>query len=84
MAAVHFSNPVTDILPAIAPIRDPAEPDVMRRPARDARVALVTWAFAWRMLAEGSVLAAGVLSAYLWMIWQEGAGPRATTTAFKG
>jgi Ca2+-transporting ATPase len=36
------------------------------------------------MLAEGSVLAAGVLSAYLWVIWQGGAGPRATTMAFMG
>lgn len=34
------------------------------------------------MLAEGALLAAGVLSAYLWAVWQVGAGPRAATIAF--
>src|SRR5262249_27226174 len=49
---------------------------------RDPSEALVTWRFGRRMLAEGAWLAAGVLSAYLWVIWQAGAGPRATTMAF--
>ena len=42
----------------------------------------MTWPFVLRMLAEGSLLAAGALSAYLWVIWQAGAGSRATTMAF--
>jgi Ca2+-transporting ATPase len=75
-------NLVTDILPAMALIRDPAEPDVMRRPPRDARDALVTWRFGRRMLAEGALLSAGVLGAYLWTVLQAGPGPRATTIAF--
>jgi P-type Ca2+ transporter type 2C len=79
---ILWVNLVTDILPAIALIRDPAEPDIMRRPPRDPRVALVTWRFGGRMLAEGAWLAAGVLSAYLWVIWQAGPGPRAATMAF--
>jgi P-type Ca2+ transporter type 2C len=78
---ILWVNLVTDILPALALIRDPAEPDVMRRPPRDPRQALVTWRFGRRMLAEGFVLAAGVLSAYLWVVWRDGAGPHANTVA---
>jgi Ca2+-transporting ATPase len=79
---ILWVNLVTDILPAVALIRDPAEPDVMRRPPRDPREPLVTWRLGGRMLSEGVLLAAGVLSAYLWAVWQEGAGPRASTLAF--
>ena len=79
---ILWVNLVTDILPAVALIRDPAEPDVMRRPPRDPGEALVTWRFGGRMLAEGALLAAGVLSAYLWVVWQAGSGPRASTMAF--
>jgi len=79
---ILWVNLVTDILPAVALIRDPAEPDVMRRPPRDPSEALVTWRFGGRMLAEGALLAAGVLSAYLWVVWQDGPGPRASTMAF--
>jgi Ca2+-transporting ATPase len=77
---ILWVNLVTDILPAMALIRDPAEPDVMRRPPRDPREALVTWRFGWRMLAEGLLLSAGVLSAYLWVVWREGTGSGAATT----
>jgi Ca2+-transporting ATPase len=79
---ILWVNLVTDILPAMALIRDPAEPDVMRRPPRDRPDALVTWRFGRRMLAEGALLSAGVVGAYLWAVWQDGPGPRATTIAF--
>jgi P-type Ca2+ transporter type 2C len=79
---ILWVNLVTDILPAMALIRDPAEPDVMRRPPRDREDALVTWRLGRRMLAEGALLSAGVLGAYLWAVWQDGPGPRATTIAF--
>ncbi|HET8576836.1 MAG TPA: cation-translocating P-type ATPase, partial [Methylomirabilota bacterium] len=79
---ILWVNLVTDILPAMALIRDPAEPNIMRRPPREPGEALVTWRFGGRMLAEGALLAAGVLSAYLWVVWQEGPGPRASTMAF--
>ena len=66
----------------MALVRDPAEPDVMRRPPRDPREPLVTWARGAHMLAEGACLAVGVLSAYLWVVFQHGVGPRAHTVAF--
>jgi P-type Ca2+ transporter type 2C len=79
---ILWVNLVTDILPAMALIRDPAEPDVMRRPPRQPGQALVTWRFGARMLGEAALLAAGVLSAYFWVVGQDGVGPRATTMAF--
>jgi P-type Ca2+ transporter type 2C len=78
---ILWVNLVTDILPALALIRDPGEPDIMRRPPRDPRQALVTWRFGRRMLVEGFVLAAGVLSAYFWITWSYGPGARANTVA---
>jgi Ca2+-transporting ATPase len=79
---ILWVNLVTDILPALALIRDPAEPDVMRRPPRNPQQALVTWRVGLRTLVEGVILAAGVLSVYFWIVARDGAGPRATTVAF--
>jgi P-type Ca2+ transporter type 2C len=79
---ILWINLVTDILPAMALIRDPAEPGIMRRPPRDPAEALVTWRFAARILGEGSLLAAGVLSAYFWVVWRDGVGTHASTMAF--
>ena len=63
---ILWVNLVTDILPAIALIRDPAAPDVMRRPPRAAGEAIVTWAFGGADPRRRALFAAGVLSAYLW------------------
>ena len=79
---ILWVNLITDILPAMALIRDPAEPDIMHRPPRDRRDALVTWRLGRRMLAEGMLLSAGVLGAYLWAVWQDGPVARANTVAF--
>jgi Ca2+-transporting ATPase len=79
---ILWVNLVTDILPAVALIRDPAEPDAMQRPPRNPAEALVTWQFGRRMLAEAGLLGAGVLSAYFAATWQAGPGPHATTVAF--
>src|SRR5215470_17345383 len=79
---ILWVNLVTDTVPALALVRDPAEPGVMARPPRDPSEALVTWRFGLRILVEGILLAAGVLGVYLWVVLQEGPGPRATTVAF--
>jgi Ca2+-transporting ATPase len=79
---ILWINLVTDILPAVALIRDPAEPDIMRRPPRDASTALVSWRAGGAMLLEGLLLAAGALSAYVVGTWQYGVGGRANTLAF--
>jgi Ca2+-transporting ATPase len=79
---ILWVNLVTDILPAMALIRDPAAPDVMRRAPRAAGEAIVTRAFGARILGEAGLLAAGVLSAHAWVLAQEGPSPRASTMAF--
>jgi Ca2+-transporting ATPase len=79
---ILWVNLVTDILPALALIRDPAEPGVMRRPPRDPREPIVTWGFGRRMVTEALILSLGVLSAYLVTVWRAGAGPQASTVAF--
>jgi Ca2+-transporting ATPase len=79
---ILWVNLVTDILPATALIRDPADDDVMQRPPRDPAEALVTWRSGARILGEGALLAAGVLSTYFWTVWREGPGASASTMAF--
>ena len=79
---ILWVNLVTDTLPAAALIRDPAEADVMRRPPRQVGEAVVTWRFGARMLGEGALLAAGVMSAYLYGVWRHGPGPAAGALAF--
>jgi P-type Ca2+ transporter type 2C len=79
---ILWINLVTDILPAVALIRDPAEPDIMRRPPRDPRAALVSRRAGGEMLVEGVLLSAGALTAYVWGIWQYGVGAQAGTLAF--
>jgi Ca2+-transporting ATPase len=79
---ILWVNLVTDILPAMGLIRDPAAADVMRRAPRAAGEAIVTWAFGVRILAEGALLAAGVLSAYFWAMAEGDSTTRANTIAF--
>jgi Ca2+-transporting ATPase len=79
---ILWVNLVTDILPATALIRDPADPSVMQQPPRDPAEALVTWRFGARVLGEGALLAAGVLGVFLWTAWTEGQTARAGTMAF--
>ena len=79
---ILWVNLVTDILPATALIRDPADDDAMRRRPRDPAEALVTWRSGTRILGEGALLAAGVLSIYLWTVWRDGPGASASTMAF--
>jgi P-type Ca2+ transporter type 2C len=79
---ILWINLVTDILPAVALIRDPAEPDIMRRPPRDPRAALVSRRAGVEMLVDGVLLSAGALTGYVWGIWQYGVGAHAGTLSF--
>ena len=81
---ILWVNLVTDILPALALIRDPADPEIMEGPPLDPAEALITWRFGARILGEGALLAAGVLGTYLWVVWNEGPGAPAATMAFMG
>jgi P-type Ca2+ transporter type 2C len=79
---ILWINLVTDIAPAVALIRDPAEPDIMRRRPHTPGAALVSWRAGSAMMIEGMLLSAGALSAYGWGIWQYGVGAHAGTLAF--
>ncbi|HEX3177605.1 MAG TPA: cation-transporting P-type ATPase [Methylomirabilota bacterium] len=79
---ILWINLVTDIFPAVALIRDPAEPDIMRRPPNASGTALVSWRAAAAMLVEGMLLSAGALSTYVWGIWLYGVGSHAGTLPF--
>jgi Ca2+-transporting ATPase len=79
---ILWINLVTDILPAVALVRDPADPDVMRRPPRRRVSALMTWRFGGLTVLQGVVLAAGVLSAHWVVVWRDGPGAHASTVAF--
>lgn len=75
-------NLLTDMLPAIALAAEAAEPDVMSRPPRDPKRALVAREDLWRYVREGATLAAGALGAYGYGVARHGAGARAGTIAF--
>ncbi|HXU88244.1 MAG TPA: cation-transporting P-type ATPase [Methylomirabilota bacterium] len=79
---ILWINLVTDIVPAVALIRDPAEPGIMRRPPHARGTALVSWRAGGGMMLEGMLLSAGALSAYVWGIWHAGIGAEAGTLAF--
>jgi Ca2+-transporting ATPase len=68
--------------PAVALIRDPAEPDIMRRRPHAPGAALVSWRAGGAMMIDGMLLSAGALSAYVLGIWQYGVGAPAGTLAF--
>ena len=74
---ILWVNLVTDILPALALIRDPAD-DVMRHPPRDPAEALVTWRSGARILGgRARCWRPGCSAPILWTVWREGPVPSA-------
>ncbi|MBC7857856.1 MAG: cation-transporting P-type ATPase, partial [Burkholderiaceae bacterium] len=77
-----WMNLLSDVLPAIALVLEEAETDVMQQPPRAAGKALVGADELRRYALEGSLLAAGALSPYLYGLARYGAGPRSRALAF--
>ncbi len=76
-------NLVTDIFPGLALSLEPAEPDIMDRPPRDAKDAIIGGKDLRKMLFESGVIGAGVLGAFMYGLRRYGAGaPQASTLAF--
>jgi Ca2+-transporting ATPase len=61
-------NMVTDTFPALALAIEPGDPDVMRRPPRDPREAMLSRAFLQHVAAYASAIAAVTLAALWWAL----------------
>ncbi len=80
---ILWLNLVTDTFPALALALEPAEPDIMRRPPRDPRRAILSAAFLRSVALYGTVIAAPALAAFVWGMQDGSAGiRRAMTLAF--
>jgi P-type Ca2+ transporter type 2C len=77
---ILWLNMVTDTFPALALAMEPADPDVMRRPPRDPREAILSAAFLRSMATYAALITASALGAFAWALWQ--APARATTICF--
>ena len=77
---ILWINLVTDTLPALALVFEPGEPDVMNRPPRDPRVAILSWPFLSRVVFYGGLITVSTLAAYLMGVAHAPAA--ATTMAF--
>ncbi len=80
---ILWINLVTDGLPALALAVDPADPDVMRRPPRDPRAALLDRSRLTAVAVQGVVMAAVTLTVF-GLFWSKGDGESsvARTMAF--
>ncbi|MEQ1573379.1 MAG: cation-transporting P-type ATPase [Vicinamibacterales bacterium] len=73
-------NMVTDTFPALALAMEPGDPDVMRRPPRDPREAILSAPFLWSLSGHAALIAAVTLAGFLVML--RTAPDRAVTIAF--
>ncbi|MFA5345710.1 MAG: calcium-transporting P-type ATPase, PMR1-type [Candidatus Omnitrophota bacterium] len=80
---ILWINLVTDGLPALALGVDPVDPNIMRRPARKPKEAVVTKEGAILMLTQGALIALCALFAFAFVLFIEKEGiERARTAAF--
>ncbi len=63
---ILWINLITDGLPALALGLEPPEPDLMHRNPRPPGERLITGALGWRILSQGTVIAAVTLAAFYW------------------
>jgi Ca2+-transporting ATPase len=77
---ILWINIVTDTLPALALAVEPRDPDVMRRPPRHPREALLSRAFLYSVALYAAIITFATLAAFLWGLWQSPG--QATTMSF--
>jgi Ca2+-transporting ATPase len=73
-------NLVTDTFPALALAMEPGDADVMSRPPRHPREALLSRSFVMSILSYGLLITASTLAAYVWALAEH--PDHATTVAF--
>lgn len=79
---ILWLNLVTDVFPAMALAREPAEPGIMDRPPPDTRRQRPPATFALSVLVQGVTLAAATLMVFGWSLCARGDATRASTLAF--
>jgi Ca2+-transporting ATPase len=77
---ILWLNMVTDTFPALALAVEPGDPDVMRRPPRDPREAILSAAFVRSVATYAALITASALGAFAWTLGQ--APARAATVCF--
>jgi P-type Ca2+ transporter type 2C len=74
-------NLITDVLPAVGLALEPPEPDVLLRPPRDPKAAILEAEDFRRIGQEALLISGGALGAYAFGLARHGGGPRASTIA---
>jgi Ca2+-transporting ATPase len=78
---ILWMNLVTDVFPALALALEPSSPDLMTRPPRGSRTALLSRPFLFLIGWQAVMLAAIGLGTYSWALRTYGPGPHARTIA---
>ncbi|MFN0123022.1 MAG: cation-translocating P-type ATPase [Blastocatellia bacterium] len=78
---ILWINLVTDVFLGLGLAVEPGSPEVMQRPPRPPREALLSRGFLWLIIWQGVMLTAIILAAYAWALRQYGPGAHARTMA---